>query len=124
VVRVDLDRLLVLSLAAALQVRVAQVEAVLVDLDVRADVVRTVTASAREVRRRRVLVGRAVVVPALRQLEGREARQQTLLHVGHLVVEPQRPRLRLRDARRGASAEQAEAYAQREQRQEQAESPS
>src|SRR5437763_140217 len=70
--RVDLDRGLVLRLGAALQVRIAQIQAVLVDLDDRAVVVDTVTASLREVVVVALRTSR-VVVPALRELERREA---------------------------------------------------
>ena len=97
VVRVDLDRLLVLRLRAALKRRVGQVEAVLVDLDVRADVVRTAVASAREVVVRLLVRVRVGVVARPGELERRESRKQALLLGVHLVVDADGTGMRLRN---------------------------
>jgi hypothetical protein len=93
VVRVDLDELLVLGLATTLQVRVAQVEAVLVDLDVRADDIGAVAAAAREVGVRLLRVA-GIVIAGLTELERGEPGKQTFLHIGHLVVDAELSRRR------------------------------
>src|SRR5205085_4975933 len=122
VVRVDRDRRLVLSLAAALEIRVGQVQAVLVDLDVRADVGRTVAAAAREVLVRPV--GRAVVVVRLPELERGEAGDQPLLLVVHLVVDPEPAAAGRLDAGDAATApDESERRHQRDDREEDPKEP-
>ena len=98
VVRVRLDERLVLGLTAALQVRIAQVQAVLVDLDVRALVIRTPIAAAREVRRP-ARVRAADVVPVLAERERCEAGDDPGLDVVELVVDPEGPAAYVRGAR-------------------------